>query len=460
MLGFDFIIVGAGTAGCVLANRLSADPTARVLLLESGPPDRHWHVTMPMGNIEALKGTRFNWSFMTEPEPHLGGRRLFCPRGRALGGSSSINGMVHVRGHPKDFDRWVALGGTGWGFHDVLPYFRKSERYLGPPSPWRGTDGPLTVTKGRPRGPLDEAFLAAADELGLPSAKDFNGPDQEGFGPYDLTIHQGRRVNGACAYLHPVRTRPNLKVWTGAHVMSVRMAHHRAAGVDVVRDGRVETVAAEREVILAAGAVQTPQILMLSGIGPAEELKANDVEVRHALAGVGDGLQNHIDVYMKYRSSRPVSLNAAAWPLGRALAGSRWFLNHSGVCASNGFETGGFFRAQEDSTYPDAQIIFFPVAFKTGSFEVEPWHGFQFHVGTQKPVSRGWVRLASADPTIAPRLRYNYLATERDRDHIRNAMRRVRDLVRTRAFAPFLAAEVNPTRDVESDADLDAWLRA
>ena len=457
---FDYIVVGGGTAGCVLARRLSDDGAAEVALLEAGPGDRHWQVQMPMGNVEALKTDRFNWNYSTEPEPHLGGRRLAVPRGRVLGGSSSINGMVHVRGHRRDFDDWARAGCPGWGYADLLPYFRRSEAYGGRITAFRGASGPFAVAPAKGAGPLNRAFLAAGRQIGLSPNGDFNGASQEGVGVWDLAIRGGRRVNGVRAYLEPAARRPNLAVMTASPVRRILMEGRRAVGVELLRRGRRQRLHARREVVLCAGAIHSPQLLMLSGIGDLAALRALGIAGVHHLPGVGRGLQNHIDIYMQYRCRWPITLNGKARGLPRLAAGARWFLARGGVCASNGFEAGAFLTALDGSDRPDTQIIFFPVAFEPGSFDVRPWHGYQFHVGTQKPESRGWVRLASDDPAAAPRIRFNYLATERDRRHIRAAMRRVRELAHASAFDALRGPEAFPGGHIRSDRELDDWLIA
>ncbi|MBN34595.1 MAG: choline dehydrogenase [Rhodospirillaceae bacterium] len=457
---FDYVIVGGGTAGCVLANRLSADPALSVLLLEAGPSDRHWHVQMPMGNVEALKGNRFNWDFMTVPEPHLDGRRMSCPRGRVLGGSSSINGMVHVRGHKRDFDDWSDSGCSGWSYEELLPYFRRSETYGGQISSYRGAEGPLEIAPGQDKSPLNLAFLTAGAEAGLAENSDFNGARQDGVGTYDLAIKDGRRVNGVRAYLDPVRERSNLTILTGARAQRILFNGHRATGVAYRHRDADRTCRAGREVIVSAGSIHSPQLLMLSGVGDAAHLEDHGIASRHHLPAVGAGLQNHIDIYMQYHCSKPVTLNGKAGPLGRLMIGAEWFLNKSGVCASNGFEVGAFLTALDDSDRPDTQIIFFPVAFEPGSFDVRPWHGYQFHVGTQKPEGRGWVRLASADPAKPPLIHFNFLATERDRRHIRAAMRRVRDIAHAPGFDTYRGREAFPGDSVKTDSEIDEWLAA
>jgi len=455
---WDYIIVGAGTAGCVLANRLSANPDVTVLLIEAGPSDRHWHIRMPLGNIEALKATRFNWNYVTEPEPHLGNRRLGVPRGKVLGGSSSINGMVHMRGHPRDFDDWAAAGCIGWSYAELLPYFKKSERYGGRITAFRGSDGPLRIAPGRGDHPLDHAFIAAGVESGLVHNEDFNGASQAGIGIYDLSIERGCRVNAARAYLDPVRTRPNLAILTGAQVQRIDFDGVRATGVTLVQHGERRSVQARSETIIATGAVHSPQLLMLSGIGDPAQLRTHGIACRQSLPGVGANLQNHIDIYMQYRCRKKITLNRFSNPFRRTMAGIEWFLAHRGVCASNGFETGALLTALDGVDRPDAQIIFYPVAFQPSSFDFRPWHGYQFHVGTQKPESRGWVRLASEDPTAMPRILNNFLSADRDRAHMRAAMRRVRDIAHAPAFAAFHEAEAFPGIDIANDAALDEWL--
>ena len=458
MKEWDYIIIGAGTAGCVLANRLSAKPDATVLLIEAGPSDRHWHVRMPLGNVEALKRDRFNWAYVTEPEPYLGGRRLGVPRGKVLGGSSSINGMVHVRGHPRDFDDWAEAGCTGWSYAELLPYFKRSERYGGRITPFRGSEGPLSIAPGRGDHPLDHALMAAGAECGLVRNEDFNGASQPGVGVYDLSIERGRRINASRAYIDPARIRSNLTILTDARVERIEFDGARATGVVLIQHGERRTVHAGCETVLAAGAIHSPQLLMLSGVGDAAQLRMHGIPCRQNLSGVGANLQNHIDIYMQYRCRQKITLNRFASPTRRTIAGIEWFLAHRGVCASNGFETGAFLTALGDSDRPDTQIIFYPVAFEPSSFDFRPWHGYQFHVGTQKPESRGWVRLASYSPTAMPRILNNFLSADRDRTHMRAAMRRVREIAHAPAFAAFHEVEAFPGTDIASDAALDQWL--
>jgi len=456
---YDYIIVGAGSAGCVLANRLSADRQTRVLLLEAGPPDRYWAIHMPAGMGHAIDARRFNWHYDSGPEPHLDERRIYTPRGRTLGGSSSINGMVYIRGHACDYDAWEARGCSGWGYRHVLPYFRRSECHELGADAYHGAAGPLAVTAGRPTAPLDAAFLAAGQQAGYGATTDVNGERQEGFGRIDRTTWAGRRCSTARGYLNPVRERPNLTVIADAHAEQVLIENGRATGLRYRRRGRTLQARARGEVLLCAGAINSPQLLKLSGIGPAAELEQHGIPVRHELPGVGEHLSDHPDVVLAWHARAPVSIYPLAVPPRKWLTGMRWFLDRRGPAASNHFEAGAFIRTRAGVKHPDAQLTFMPLAIQPGTSSCVPGHAFQVHIDLMRPTSLGHVRLRSADPGEGPEIVFNYLATERDREDMRNAVHHVRELIEQPAFDGIRAAEISPGPDVRDDAAIDTWVR-
>ena len=448
---YDYIIVGAGSAGCVLANRLSADPNCDVLLLEAGGSDRHPFIRMPSAFSLPMNSKRFNWQFTAEPEPALGGRRLHCPRGKLIGGSSSINGMVHVRGHPRDFDRWQKLGAQGWGYADVLPYFRKAERALARSgsSSYRGDSGPLTVSRGEKRNPLYGVFLNACEQAGYALSDDLNGFQQEGFGDLEMTVAGGVRCSSAQAYLRPALQRSNLTLLKHASVDRVVFSNKSATGVNKSATGVSKTatgvefrrgnassefVTARQSVLLAAGAIGSPQLLMLSGIGPADELKSHGIAAVEVLAGVGQNLMDHLEVYFQQACTQPVSLNRWLNPLGKGLIGARWLLARSGLGATNHFEVGGFARSRIGVPWPDIQFHFLPAAISYDGSVKAASDGFQVHVGPMLSPSRGELRLRSAKPTDKPILRFNYMSREEDWQVFRSAVRLAREIFAQSAF--------------------------
>ena len=459
---FDYVIVGAGSAGCVLASRLSEDPDTRVLLLEAGPVDHAWawQLHMPAALAYPLKNRRYNWGYRSEPEPHTDGRRMYCPRGRVLGGTSSINGMAYVRGHARDYDRWAQAGLAGWDYAHILPYFKRAEtRALGGDD-YRGGDGPLHVATGACRNPLYRAFIEAGRQAGYPLTPDMNGYQQEGFGPMDMTVRGGRRWSTARAYLHPARGRPNLAVRTGALSQRMRFSGARALGIDYVKGGRSVAVDAEREVILAGGAINSPQLLMLSGIGDADELGGHGIPVVAHLPGVGRNLQDHLEIYIQHACTEPISLYAAQKPWNKLWIGANWLFRGQGIGASNQFEAGAFIRSRAGVEHPDLQYHFLPIAINYDGSNPYHGHGFQAHVGPMRPTSTGRVRLRSADPREPPSILFNYLATEGDRQEMRAAVRLTRELFAQRAFDPYLGPELAPGPGIETDAEIDAFVRA
>lgn len=440
---FDYVIVGGGSAGCVLASRLSADPTVRVLLLEAGPRDRNPLIHMPAGIARLVDHPVFDWRYFTEPEPQLGGRRLYWPRGRVLGGSSSINAMCYTRGQPEDYDEWAALGNPGWDFASVLPYFRRAEHSYRGAGPFHGASGPLWVSAARQRHALSATFVAAAIERGQRACDDFNGARQEGVGFYDVTQRDGRRCSAAAAYLHPVLSRPNLAVRPLHRALRVCFEGRRASGVEYQRRGRRQRVRAAREVLLCGGAIGSPQLLMLSGIGDAPSLHALGIPVVADLPGVGANLQDHLDVCLLWKSLRRDTYDFGL--LGEAAVALRWLLTRSGPGASNVAESGGFLRSPlARDARPDLQFHFVPAQLDDHGRNRLPGHGFTVHACALRPRSRGWLRLASADPAVPPRIAPHYLQQSGDLDLLLEAVHLARDIVGARAFDAWRGVEVFP----------------
>lgn len=458
----EYVVVGAGSAGCAVACRL-AEAGKRVLIIEHGGSDRGPFIQMPGALSYPMNMARYDWGFRTEPEPHLGGRRLAVPRGKVVGGSSSINGMIYVRGHARDYDHWRDQGAAGWGYADVLPYFKRLEcwddgGHGGDPA-WRGTDGPLHVTRGRRDNPLTRAFVEAGRQAGYPVTGDYNGHRQEGFGPFDMTVHKGERWSAAKAYLRPALKRDNCTL-VRALARRVVMEQGRATGVEVERGGRIETIGAEREVILAASSINTPKLLMLSGIGPAAHLAEHGIDVVADRPGVGRNLQDHLELYIQAAASQPVSL-FRYWNLpGKAYVGARWLLSRSGPGASNQFESAAFIRSAAGIDYPDIQYHFLPIAVRYDGRAAAEGHGFQAHVGPMRSRSRGAVALRSADPREAPSILFNYMSHEEDWQDFRTAIRLTREIFAQEAFAPYYKHEIQPGADVQGDDELDDFIRA
>ena len=451
----DYVIVGGGSAGCVLANRLSVDPKVSVILLEAGPANTALSLKMPAAMLENLKGDRFNWAFRGEPEPGLNGRHLQHDRGKTLGGSSSINGMVFIRGHAYDFETWRQMGCVGWGYADVLPYFKKLESYPGGDAEFHGQEGPMQVTRPESFDPLTAAFLKAGEQAGYPITNDINGYKQEGFGSLDRSVHGGERWSTARGYLEPAEDRPNLQIVTGAKARRVVFDGNHAHGVLFQDEAGVEReVTAQNEVILSAGVIGTPHLLMLSGIGPEAHLQDMGIKVLADRQGVGQNLNDHPDFVVQYACTQPVTLFRYMTPVKKLFSGVQWFLARRGVCASNHFEGVACLRSGSGVEYPDLQLTLSPIAMKGKTWQPIPQHAFQLHVGLMRAHSRGEVTLRDGNPDTPPRILVNYLDDPRDRDLIIKGIRMIRGLVDQPAFAALCGEEITPGRHLTTDEEL------
>ncbi|MCH2356301.1 MAG: choline dehydrogenase [Pseudomonadales bacterium] len=461
MDAFDFIIIGAGSAGCVLANRISADPENRVLLVEAGGSDNNLLVQMPTALSYPMAMQRFNWGYESDPEPELNGRVINCPRGKGLGGTSSINGMVYVRGNPHDYEEWAALGASGWGYRDCLPYFKRAETWIEGGDKYRGADGPLGVCAGNEMrlNPLYRAFIDAGVQAGYPETTDYNGAQQEGFGPMHMTVRGGVRESTTRAYLQPVKRRDNLTVITETLVQGIEFIDKRATGITVLRDGKTSKLRARREVIVAAGAIASPMLLQLSGLGSEHHLQSIGIALKHELPSIGENLQDHIEVYFQFHCKQPVSLNNKLGLISKALIGGRWLLFKNGLGSTNHFEACAFIRSRAGLKAPDIQYHFLPAAMRYDGTPSVKGHGFQVHVGPNKPKSRGRVRIKTADATSAPSILFNYYQHEEDKAAWRQCIRLTREIIDQAAMDPYRGAEIQPGINVQSDDAIDAWVR-
>jgi choline dehydrogenase len=455
---FDHIIVGSGSAGSVMAYRL-AEAGRSVLVLEYGGTDRGPLIQMPSALSIPMNMKRYNWGYETEPEPHLNGRRLVTPRGKVVGGSSSINGMVYVRGHARDFDVWSEMGAKGWDFAHVLPYFKRAENSHGGEEGWRGTQGQMHVKRGTRLNPLYQAFIDAGREAGYPVTEDYNGHQQEGFGAMEMTVHNGFRWSAANAYLRPARATKRVKLVTHALAQRIVLDGKRAVGVDYKRGEKQFRARARYDVIVAASTINSPKLLQLSGIGPGSVLRDAGVDVVHELSGVGENLHDHLEIYFQVKCTQPITLNGKLNIASKGLIGAEWALFQSGLGSTNHFESCGFIRSAAGIEYPDIQYHFLPGAVRYDGKASFAGHGFQAHVGPMRSKSRGYVRIRSNDPVESPRILFNYMSHPDDWTEFRQCVRLTREIMQQKPLAPFRAEEIQPGAAVQTDEQIDAFIR-
>jgi len=458
----DFVIIGAGSAGCAMAYRLSEEGEHSVLVIEYGGSDIGPLIQMPAALSYPMNMKTYDWGFQSEPEPHLDNRKLATPRGKVVGGSSSINGMVYVRGHAKDFDHWDESGATGWSYADVLPYYKRMENWHsgghGGNPEWRGTDGPLHVTRGPRKNPLFNAFVKAGKQAGYQTTDDYNGEQQEGFGPMEQTVHKGRRWSAANAYLHPALKRENCNI-IRAFARKVVIEDGRAVGVEIERGGKVEVIRAKREVIISSSSINSPKILMLSGIGPAKHLKEHGIDVIADRPGVGQNLQDHLEIYLQIASLKPITLYRYWNLISKARIGAQWLFSKTGLGSSNQFESAAFVRSKAGVEYPDVQYHFIPIAVRYDGKVAAEGHGFQAHVGPMRSESRGEITLNSSDPKEPPKIFFNYMSAPNDWEDFRTCIRMTREIFGQDAFKEYAGKEIQPGSDLQTDAELDTFLR-
>ncbi len=461
MPSYDYIVVGAGSAGCVLANRLTEDADVSVLLIETGGSDRSIFIQMPTALSIPMNTRKYAWQFETAPEPYLDQRRMHCPRGKVLGGSSSINGMVYVRGHARDFDEWAELGADDWDYAHCLPYFRKAETWAFGGDEYRGDSGPLATNNGNNmQNPLYKTFIKAGKQAGYEITDDYNGRRQEGFGPMHMTIKNGVRWSTANAYLRPAMRRPNLCVMAHAQVLKLVIDNKRVSAVQLLHKGTTSVTQARREVILSAGPIGSPHILQLSGIGASDVLTQAGIEIQHELPGVGENLQDHLEFYFQFKCKKPITLNGKLDLWNKFLIGSRWFFTRTGLGATNHFESCGFIRSKAGVEWPDLQYHFLPAAMRYDGRSAFDGHGFQVHIGHNKPQSRGYVRVQDADPMQAPEIQFNYLQAEADREGFRDCVKLTREIINQPVFDEYRGDEIQPGASIQTDEQIDQFIRS